>query len=91
MTLKGKKVLVTGATGFLGGHIAEALIQHGAKVYFTYRNVKKDCYFFFEKLDKKARGIKCGLEDLPKLKEVLKKNQIKQCAQMEHLHYSINR
>ena len=32
MDLKSKKVLVTGADGFIGSHLAEALVKHGADV-----------------------------------------------------------
>jgi NAD dependent epimerase/dehydratase len=32
MVLKGKKVLVTGADGFIGSHLAEALVEEGARV-----------------------------------------------------------
>jgi len=32
MELKGKRILVTGADGFIGSHLAEALVQEGAKV-----------------------------------------------------------
>src|SRR5438132_547249 len=32
MNWQGKKVLVTGAGGFIGSHLTEALVQHGARV-----------------------------------------------------------
>src|SRR5450432_767516 len=32
MTLQGKKVLVTGADGFIGSHLAERLVLEGARV-----------------------------------------------------------
>ncbi len=38
MNLKGKKILVTGADGFIGSHLVEALIAHSA-------DVKAFCYY----------------------------------------------
>ena len=32
MKIEGKKTLVTGAAGFIGSHLTEALVRHGAKV-----------------------------------------------------------
>jgi len=32
MTIQGKKVLVTGADGFIGSHLTEMLVKHGAQV-----------------------------------------------------------
>ena len=32
MTLAGKNILVTGAGGFIGSHLCEALVEHGARV-----------------------------------------------------------
>lgn len=39
MNIKGKKILVTGADGFIGSHLTEALVRHGARVKpFVYYN-----------------------------------------------------
>lgn len=39
MDLKGKKVLITGADGFIGSHLTEALVKEGCKVKaFVYYN-----------------------------------------------------
>ena len=32
MTLKNKTVLITGAEGFIGSHLTEALVKEGAKI-----------------------------------------------------------
>lgn len=39
--MRGRTVAITGATGFLGGHIAEALLDAGAQVRAVVRNPKK--------------------------------------------------
>ena len=42
MSLRGKTVLVTGATGFIGGRLVEKLIlQHGAKVRALVRDYRR--------------------------------------------------
>jgi nucleoside-diphosphate-sugar epimerase len=39
MNISGKKVLITGADGFIGSHLTEALVARGAKVKaFVYYN-----------------------------------------------------
>ena len=39
MSLKNKNILVTGACGFIGSHLVEELVDHGAKVKaFVYYN-----------------------------------------------------
>lgn len=58
-----KKVLVTGATGFLGSHVVEDLMEKGYEVIATGRNEKK-ASFFLEK------GVSFYVVDLEKKEEV---------------------
>ena len=41
---KGVKVLITGINGFVGGHIAEKLIELGAEVYGLVRTRKYNSF-----------------------------------------------
>ena len=53
MKLSGKKVLVTGAGGFIGSHLVEALVKNHSKVKaFVHYNSRND-WGMLEFLDKK--------------------------------------
>ena len=53
MELKNKKVLVTGADGFIGSHLVETLIEHGCKVRaFVYYNALNS-WGWLDSLDRK--------------------------------------
>jgi|TARA_B100001964_G_scaffold200647_1_gene227871 CDP-glucose 4,6-dehydratase len=41
MSWKGRKVIVTGADGFIGSHLAKALVEKGAEVTTILRDIKK--------------------------------------------------
>jgi CDP-glucose 4,6-dehydratase len=71
-----KNVLLTGATGLVGGHLAESLIQSGAKVFVLYRNLAKDSYFVRQGLHTKTTNIKGDILDLPGLEQTLAKYKI---------------
>ena len=49
-SLKNKTVLVTGSTGFLGGHVVECLLGRGAEVVGLAHDTHKDSYVNFEGL-----------------------------------------
>ncbi|MDK2820358.1 MAG: hypothetical protein PWP31_323 [Clostridia bacterium] len=48
MNLKGKKILVTGAAGFIGSHLAEELVKKGAKVRALVRYNSKNNWGWLE-------------------------------------------
>lgn len=48
--LRNRSVLVTGASGFLGGHVVEALLGRGAEVVGLVHDTHKDSYLNFESL-----------------------------------------
>ena len=52
--LKGKNVLVTGATGLVGSHVTEKLLELGARVICTYRSTNPKTYFMQKKLNEKV-------------------------------------
>lgn len=47
------KVLLTGATGFIGSNIAKGLLSHGYEVYATYRNTSsfEKCIYFKDRIN----------------------------------------
>ena len=53
----GKKVFVTGGTGFIGTHLVNELVKNGADVYCLTLEVQKDSYFVKLGLDKKTTLI----------------------------------
>ncbi len=74
--LKGKKVLVTGGTGFVGGHLVEELVRLKARVFVVDINFDRRLYLFTEKLDKKCKVINLNICDYKKLTALVKKNKI---------------
>ena len=55
--LKGKKVIVTGGTGFIGSHLVEALVNLGAKVFVIDIVCDPSSYFARQRLDKKVHLV----------------------------------
>lgn len=48
----GKNVLITGINGFIGGNLANELLNQGANVFGIVRNIRYDSFLFFEGVNK---------------------------------------
>src|SRR3989338_5634689 len=74
--LKNKNVLVTGGTGFVGGHLVEELVKLKANVIVVDINLGKRSYLFTENLHKKSKVINLDICDYKKLLTLIKKYKI---------------
>jgi nucleoside-diphosphate-sugar epimerase len=66
-----KSVLVTGATGFLGGWLTHDLLEHGANVTALVRRNRADSQLFLSGLDQRAEVITGNVWDKELLEHTL--------------------
>lgn len=66
-----KQVLVTGATGFLGGWLVEELYNQEAQVITIVRDSRPDCRFYRDSLDQGAVVVAGDLKDAELVKRVV--------------------
>lgn len=74
--LKGKNVLITGATGLVGGHLTENLINIGANVFITCRSHNPRSYFSRKNLDAKIVSAICDIKNSNRVFDVVSKYEI---------------
>ncbi len=74
--LNGKKILITGINGFVGGNIARQLVQLGAEVFGLVRTRTFNSFLFYEKVDKKISLVEGELCDLQLLSRIISEEEI---------------
>lgn len=74
--LKRKNVLITGATGLVGGHLAEKLVEMGSNVHITYRSFNPKSYFTGKKLNEKVVSVVCDIKDFNRVFDIIVKYEI---------------
>ena len=70
MSLNGSRVLVTGATGFIGSHLARRLVSEGAEV--TILTEPHVDFYSLEKAKDKVKIITVDLRDYGPLEKTVK-------------------
>lgn len=79
MEWENKRVFITGATGFIGSHLAETLVREHAEVVVPIRDIVPKSYFYLSGTDKKVIKVTGQLQDYPFLLRCLHDYEIEYC------------
>lgn len=75
-TLKGKTVLVTGGTGFVGSHLVEALLAKEAQVVVPYRSLHPSSFFATQGLGKRTILCLGDIKNRNRVFEIVVKHEV---------------
>lgn len=74
--LKRKRILVTGSTGFIGGHLVKALLRLHARVIVPFIEVDKRSIFALENLSSKVIAEKININHRKKITNLISENSV---------------
>ncbi len=67
----GRRVLLTGATGLVGGWLVQSLLSRGAELTCVVRDFVPNSRFYTEKLNERVNIVRTDLEDLPQIERTI--------------------
>jgi len=74
-----RRILITGANGFIGGNLAGYFVRQGAEVTGLERNIEKRSYLHFEGLGEKIKVVRGDLCDRSFLERVMSEGDYEFC------------
>jgi CDP-glucose 4,6-dehydratase len=75
-SLSGRSVLVTGAYGFVGGWLAKALLERGARVTVLRRTERPACVLALERVERDCDVVEGNVVDGPLLDATLRRRRV---------------